>query len=134
MFRLSLPDEWEESTVFTFIGPHDSGVHHNLTVVVNTLHEPVPILPKYAKEQVRVSTAGLPGCEILNEQETRMPAGIPMYVVVYKYSASDQQTLYQKQYFLIHDGKAYTFTSTFSKKTLQTIAYDVDKIVASFKI
>jgi hypothetical protein len=34
---------------------------------------------------------------------------------------------------MILDGKAYAFTSTFSKKTLQTIANEVDRIIESFR-
>jgi hypothetical protein len=34
---------------------------------------------------------------------------------------------------MIIDGKAYAFTSAFSKKTLQTIANEVDGIIASFQ-
>jgi hypothetical protein len=66
--------------------------------------------------------------------EKKLPDGTPALEIVYKYVPGENCILYQKQFYFIKAGKAYLFTGTFSKKTLKTIAYDFDAIVASFLI
>lgn len=133
-FRISLPDTWKETTVYTFEGPHDSGVQHNLVLSIVPDIKKDTELKRFAKDLLLVSAEALPGFEMINEEEKTTPSGMPIYVAVYKYSPSDELTYYQKQYFMIREGKGYVFTSTFSKKTLQTIANEVDEIVAGFEV
>lgn len=131
-FQISLPDGWEDKTIFTFQGPLDSGVQHNVVLLVdNTVGKTE--LAEYVKSQMATSKEALPGFAMIREGEKDLASGIKAYEVVYKYMPSDQQALYQKQLYMIIDGKAYAFTSTFSKKTLQTIANEVDGIIESFR-
>lgn len=131
-FSINLPDEWKDTTVFTFQGPNDSGVQHNLVLVIDPEVEKKMDVETYAKLQIGQSQTVLPGFEMINEKEKTMPSGIPAYEVVYKYMPTDDLAIFQKQLFIINKGKAYSFTSSFSKKTLKTIAHEVDEIIASF--
>jgi hypothetical protein len=132
LFQISLPEGWEDKTIFTFQGPLDSGVQHNVVLLVdNTVGK--TDLAEYVKRQMATSKEALPGFEMIREGEKDLTSGIKAYEVVYKYMPSDQLALYQKQLYMIIDGKAYAFTSTYSKKTLQTIANEVDGIIESFK-
>jgi hypothetical protein len=63
-----------------------------------------------------------------------LPSGLPAYEIVYKYVPADEVILFQKQIFVIVKGKGFVLSSTFSKKTLKTIAYDVDAIIASLRV
>lgn len=134
IFQLTFPDEdWRETTTYTFVGPFDSGVQHNLVLVIDpSVDKKIP-LADYAKQQFGTSKAALPGFEMINEREINMPSGIPAYEIVYRYSPSDSQIFFQKQIFMIIEAKGYIFSSTFSKKTLQTIAPYIDQIIASFR-
>jgi hypothetical protein len=134
LFILTFPDQgWRETTTYTFEGPHDSGVQHNLVMVIDPSVDKKISLADYAKQQFGVSKQAMPGFEMINEREINMPSGIPAYEIVYRYSPSDSQTYFQKQIFMIIEGKGYIFSSTFSKKTLQTIAPYIDQIIASFR-
>ncbi len=133
LFQLTFPDGWRETTTYTFEGPFDSGVQHNLVLVIDPSVDKKMPLAEYAKQQFGTSKAALPGFELINEKDVVMPSGIPAYEIVYRYSPSDSQTLFQKQIFMIIEGKGYIFSSTFSKKTLQTVAPYVDQIIASFR-
>jgi hypothetical protein len=133
LFQINLPDDWEDITAFTFKGPIDNGVQHNIVLTIDDPIDKKCTLEEYVKQQMATSKLLLPGFEMIKEGENILLSGVPVYEVVYKYVPSDEQVLFQKQVFLIYEGKAYTFTSTFSKKTLKTIAHDVDKIIASFK-
>jgi hypothetical protein len=75
----------------------------------------------------------LPGYAFINETEKLLPGGVSAYEMVYKYVPADGIELFQKQVFLILNDKGYIFTSTFSKKTLKTIAHEVDQIIATFR-
>ena len=86
----------------------------------------------YAKSQFDQSKIVLPGFEMINEKEKTMPSGVPVYEIIYKYVPADDVILFQKQIFMIIKGIAYSFTSSFSKKTLKTIANEVDEIITSF--
>ena len=131
-FSLNLPDEWKDTTVFTFQGPNDSGVQHNLVLVIDPAVEKDIEVAPYAKQQLENSKQVLPGFEMINEQEKTIIPDIPAYEIVYKYIPADEVIIFQKQVFMIIDGKGYSFTSSFSKKTLKTIANEVDEIIASF--
>lgn len=133
-FKLTFPNDWKETTVYTFEGPYDSGVQHNLVLnIINDIPEDID-LKEWAKAQCEVTTYLLPGFEYVNEKEGQLPSGVKTYEIVYKYTPSDDVILYQKQWYMFINGKGYIFTSTFNKKTLNTIAEDVAKIVASLKV
>jgi hypothetical protein len=133
LFQLTFPDGWKETTVYTFEGPLDSGVQHNLVLIVDTTIDKKTTLAEYVQLQLATSKEALPGFEMLKEGDRELESGMRGYEIAYKYTPNDGQSLYQKQLYCIMAGKAYTFTSTYSKKTLQTVAYDVDKIIQSFK-
>ena len=131
-FSLNLPEGWSDTTVFTFQGPHDSGVQHNLVLVIDPAVEKDIEVAAYAKQQLENSKQVLPGFEMINEQEKNIRSGLPAYEIVYKYIPADEVIIFQKQVFMIIGDKGYSFTSSFSKKTLKTIGTEVDEIIASF--
>jgi len=131
-FSLTLPEGWSDTTTFTFQGPNDSGVQHNLVIVVDSAVNKDMEVTAYAKQQIEVSKQALPGFEMINEQEKNIRSDLPAYEIVYKYIPADEVIIFQKQVFMIIEGKCYSFTSSFSKKTLKTIANEVDEIIASF--
>jgi hypothetical protein len=133
LFQLTLPSTWKETTIHTFEGPHDSGVQHNLVLVIDSNVPKNIELKEYAKMQFGTNKEVLPGFALINETEKRLSSGYQAYEIVYKYAPSDDQVLFQKQVFIIIEEKGYIFTSTFSKKTLQTIAVEVDQIIANFR-
>lgn len=132
MFSLTLPEGWIDNTVFTYQGLQESGVQHNLVLVIDPAVEKDIGVTTYAKQQIENSKLALPGFEMINEEEKTIPSSIPAYEIVYKYIPSDDVVIFQKQVFMIIDGKGYSFTSSFSKKTLKTIAHEVDEIINSF--
>lgn len=130
-----LPDDgWKETTTHTFEGPYDGGVQHNLVLVVLNDFPRSVALKEWAKTQCDISSSLMPGFDYVDERESELPSGAKTYEIVYKYTPVDGVVLFQKQWFMIIGKKAYVFTSTFSKKTLSTIANDVAKIVASLKV
>jgi hypothetical protein len=132
-FTMDLPDTWEDNAVFTFKGPHDSGVQHNLVLVVDPKVEKDIALADYSRQQLGNARQFLPGFEMISEGEKTLASGREAYEVVYKYVPSDERVLFQKQVIMIIDGKGYIFTATFSKKTLKTIGLEVSRTIESFE-
>lgn len=131
-FSLNLPEGWTDTTVFTYQGPHDSGVQHNIVVIIDPAVDKKIDLKTYATQQLDNSKIVLPGFEMINEKEKTMPSGVEAYEIVYKYIPADEVIIFQKQVFMFVGGKGFSFTASFSKKTLKTIAHEVDEIIASF--
>lgn len=130
-FRITLPSGWEDRTVYTYKGPDDSGVQHNLVLIIDNEAGGID-LRTYAKLRLDSIRETLTGFELLGEREKDLKSGNRAYEIVYKWQPSADKTLVQKQVFTIIGGKAYNFTSSFSKKTLQTIGVQVDDIIDSF--
>jgi hypothetical protein len=133
-FQINLPDGWKETTIHTFQGPHDSGVQHNLVLVIDTDVPKKTDLKEYARRQAGVTKETLPGYALIREAEKKMPDGTPAFEIVYKYVPAEGVELFQKQVFIIIENRGYIFSATFSKKTLQTIALEVDEIIKSLII
>jgi hypothetical protein len=134
LFQLTFPDDgWKETTVYTFEGPYDSGVQHHLVLTIEPFVPENTELADYAKGQFEVTTHLLPGYEFIEEKQKKMPSGEPIFEFTYKYLPADEVVLYQKQWYLFLNKKAFIFTSTFNKKTLNTLAIDVLRIIGTLQ-
>ena len=131
-FQMALPDGWEERTVYTFMGPDDSGVQHLLTLVVDpdVVDDDVS---DYARLRIDTLMESLQGAEILKEEERTLPGGKTIYECVYKWVPSKDKPIFQKVVYLIAGGTGYTFSANFSKKTIKTIGVEVERMIDSFR-
>jgi hypothetical protein len=132
LFRIKLPEEWEDLTVFTYFGPMDSGVQHNIVITVDPKPKEKKDLASYVRQQVGQNESNFPGFTMIAEREKDLPSGLPAYEIVYKYCPTEGKVIFQKQIFILTEGKGYILTASFSKKTMKTIAHVVDEIMASF--
>ena len=69
--------------------------------------------------------------EMLAEKETALADTTAACLAVYKYTPAHGVTYYQKQYYVIKNSQGFIFTGTFTKKTLRTVANEMDQIVLS---
>lgn len=130
---MTFPDGWKETTVYTFEGPCDSGIQHNLVLsILPKLPENVA-LPQYVKSQLEESAAALPGFELISEKEIHHPEAAGGYETVFRYQPSDDVRYIQKQWYFIFKENIYLLTATFNKKTLKTIGKEIEGIVFSLK-
>ena len=133
LYNITLPDGWEDQTMYTFKGPDDSGVQHNLVLMIDT--EPGGLdLKTYADLRIESLKNTLSGFELMGQREKELKSGHKAYEIVYKWAPGADKILIQKQVFTIIGKKAYNFTSSFSKKTIKTIGVQVDEIIDSFTL
>jgi hypothetical protein len=130
--HIQLPDDWDDRTVHTFMGPDDSGVQHLLTLVV----DPEVVddnVSDYARQRIDTLMDSLQGAEILKAEERTLPGGNCIYECVYKWVPSKDKPIFQKVVYLIAGGTGYTFSANFSKKTIKTIGVEVERMIDSFR-
>ena len=132
-FVLTFPDEWKETTVFTYEGPRENGITRNLTLMVDQSVTGDTDLESYVSGRVDMLRQTMPEFELLSEKEV-MISGHEARVILYKYIPSEQFVLYQKQYYLFNRKLLFMFTSTFNKKTLALSEPEIDEIVSTLKI
>jgi hypothetical protein len=130
-FGIDLPDGWEDQTVYTFKGPDDSGVQHNLVLIIDNQLESTDLLT-YAKMRIEALKTTLDGFELMGERQKELKSGHKAYEVVYKWIPVENKTLVQKQVYIIIDNIGYNFTASFSKKTIKIIGNQVDEIINKF--
>lgn len=129
-FKLNLPDSWENNTVYTYMGPDDSGLQHILNLTIDTYVE-TDDLSEYAKERINIVLENIHSAEVLLEEERTLDNGHQAYVCVYKWSPSAEQIIYQKLVYMIINNIGYNFIANFTKKTFKTIGIEVDRIINS---
>lgn len=130
-FAISLPDGWEDRTVYSYMGPDDSGVQHVLTLTIDR-HAGGVTLREYARDRINQVVNSLQSLEILKEEEKTLPNGNPAYECVYKWVPVKEKIIFRKLVYMILDDIGYTFSANFSKKTIKTIGVEVDQIINSF--
>lgn len=130
-FQIKLPPGWEDQTIYTYMGPEDSGVQHFLTLVVDKSAGKTE-LADYVRERRDLTLNTMPGMDMLKEEQKTLDSGFPAVEIVFKWVPSDESIIYRKQVFLIVDEIGYIFSANFSKKTIKTIGTEVDRIINSF--
>jgi hypothetical protein len=128
---LDLPDGWENQTVYTYMGPDDSGVQHILTLVVDDKVEGYS-LSDFAGQRIDTVKDTMQSITVLKDEPKELPSGRVVHEFVYKWIPTDDKIIFQKVVYLMLDDIGYTFSCNFSKKTIKTIGLQVDKIIDSF--
>ncbi|MDD4051140.1 MAG: DcrB-related protein [candidate division Zixibacteria bacterium] len=131
-FVITLPDEWEDQTVHTYMGPDDSGVKHMLTVTVSPKPETDDV-SEFARERIDMAMNALQGAAILKDEPVELADGRPAYECIIKWIPTDGNVIFRKMVFMIYDGKGYSFAGNFSKKTIKTIGTVVDQMIVSLR-
>jgi len=131
-FNIELPGDWHDHTVYTFMGPDDSGLQHILTLVVDPDVSGLD-LAEFARDRIEASKNPMQSIDVLKDEEKTLINGIPAWEYVYKWSPADGKVIYQKFTFLIMGEKGYTFSAAYTKKTMKTITLEVEKIIASLE-
>lgn len=133
LFKLTFPDGWKETTVYTFEGPHDSGVQHNLVLTVLPALQQDVDLETFAKHQTETSAGMLPGFEMVSEKPAVFFSGATGVEITYSYRPTDDIKFFQKQWYFAMNDNVYLFTATFNKKTVKTIATEVEQVIRSLR-
>jgi hypothetical protein len=130
-FYIDLPDSWEDRTIYTYMGPDDSGVQHILTLVVDDDIAGME-LDEFARERIDVIKDSMSAITVLKDEPKELPSGRMVHEFVYKWAPVDDKLIFQKLVYMQIGNAGYTFSGNFSKKTIKTIGLQVNQIIDSF--
>ena len=133
-FSITLPQEWKDTTIFTFEGPHDDGLQHNLVVTIDPDAGKDMDIKIYAKTQIATTLSALPGFEMVSETAGKRRDNTLTYQICYKYTCEGSQTIFQKQAYIADKNALTIFTASFTKKTLKTIGPRIDATIDGFRL
>lgn len=131
-FRITLPDGWEDRSVYTFMGPEESGQ----TPLINVLVDDEPgedDIADYGPLQAAALRETLPDAEILLEQKRTLKNGSEVYEVVLNWAPVDGQVIFIKNLYVFLKGRAFTFSGRFSKQGYKAMGRLVDTICETFE-
>jgi len=130
-FTISLPDGWTDKTVFTLTGPATDDIQHNITIAQST-DVVTENLEEFADQQIQSLESELKGCRLLLQKPTQLENGMPAYRAIFVWWPTEELRLYQEQLYVLHEGKAYTLTASFTKKTRKTLGPQIERAMRSF--
>ena len=129
-FDLTLPDGWEDRTIYSFVGPDDSGLQHVVTLTIDETTR-ADSAAEFARERIASTLASLPAAEKVKDEGKQLPGGRDVWECVYKWMPADNTARFGKSLYLLLDGVGYVLSGTFTKKTIKTIALEMDQMAAA---
>jgi len=134
-FRMKRPAgeaDWTDRTTYTITGPTTGGIQHNITVTVE--HEPeADTLDAFAEAQVATLEPVLDDCRVLLEDRIALANERPARRAIFVWRPEDDLKLYQEQLYVLHGGRGYTLTASFTRETRKTLGPDVERMMRSFQ-
>ena len=130
-FSLRIPATWEDKSVYTFEGPEEDGIRHNIWVTIENNVE-VPELEQYAQMNIQATETALQGYRELKRGPLTLNNRQPAYELVYRWSPVADREVYQRVMYVLKSRTGYILTSSFSKKTWKMLGTEIDKIFRSF--
>ena len=130
-FSLRMPATWEDKSVYTFEGPEEDGIRHNIWVAIEN-NVDVPDLERYAGVNIQALASELQGYRELKRGPLTLNDRYPAYEHVYRWSPVAGREVYQRVMYVLKNRTGYILTSSFSKKTWKMLGTEIDKIFRSF--
>lgn len=131
-FSLNIPEDWQDKTVYTIVGPIEKGIQHNIIIMVDHNVE-FGTVNEYADCQIYALEQELKGCRLLKRGEKLLTNGMQAYEAIFRWYPTDELRIYQQQFYVLEDKVGYKLTATFSKKTRQTLGPMVERMMLSFQ-
>jgi hypothetical protein len=128
---MMLPEEWDDRTVYTFMGPDEYGLQHMLTL---TIEEGIADteLEEYAQERIDAVLEPLQSVDVLKDEAITLANGKNAYECVYKWVPVEGKIMYRRLVYLLENGTGYSFAAIFTWNTMKTLGVDVDNMINSF--
>jgi len=129
-FSLDLPHSWEDQTVYHFKGPDIDGRPHTIILTIDRLLRDDSIA-HFAQDRIDPIVENLQGLEVLKKEEVTIENGNPVFEFVYRWIPGEGVKLFQKYVFVIKDGMGFSFSGSFSKKSLKMLGGQMKEIIES---
>ena len=117
-FTITLPDGWEDNSIFTFMGPDVHGVRHmlNLTIDKNVGDHTVD---SYARERIQLTQHSIGSADTLKDAPRTLPNGLPVHEWIYKTVPVDGKGQFHQQVYAVIDKRGYHLLRCLFENVLQ---------------
>lgn len=130
-FRISLPDGWEDNSIFTFVGPDAHGVRHILNLVIEK-NVGDHTVDSFARERVQVAQHSIGSADTLKDAARTLPNGLTAHEWIYKTVPMDGKPMFHQQVYIVIDKRGYTFSAVYSKMSFKLLAGQIEQMISSF--
>jgi hypothetical protein len=131
-FLISLPGAWQVGTIHVFQGPEEEGLSHQILLQIDDKPDSND-LEAYARPRIDARIAAQPDFETLQDEAISLPDGSPAHAWVAKFASSGDQVYFQRHLYLVRNGRAFTLSGTFTKKTFKTLGADMLAMAGSLR-
>ena len=131
-FRVTLPDGWEDRSVYTFMGPVEAGE----TPMINVLVDDAPgvdDVTEYGELQLGALLDTMPDAELLLEETTKLKKGREVFQVVLNWAPVEGKVIFIKNIYMLHEGRGITFAGRFSKQGYKVLGRLVNTVSDGFE-
>jgi hypothetical protein len=127
-FDFNLPRGWQDQTVYSFVGPEDSGVRHGVRMLVDRklLQKDINSFAAVKAQPIRDM---LQSVEILKDEETTVDGCHPSYEFVYKLMLSDTKAMIHACVMVIAEGMGFCFEARFTKRSYKTVGLQLRNVI-----
>lgn len=130
-FALSVPEIWQNQTVYVLAGPAADGFQHNVTVSVDP-EAGVASLKAYATRQTQALCSALPDLHLLRRDAMTLYDGRPAQRTIFRWYPTAGRLLYQQHLYVLAGGTGYTLAASFTPNTRKALGPVVEHIMRSF--
>lgn len=129
--KVLLPEGWDDSTIFSFLGPERAGQRSIITVGVDPSAGSVIALEEYAGARAAQVADSMGEPELLKQESRRLANG--RYVREFAYrSGAGTDRAYVRLAFMIEQGTGYMFYCRASRATRELTALAFRQVIESF--
>jgi hypothetical protein len=107
------------------------GLRHTLLVEVDPAPE-TDRLDAYVAAHLRILGRDLEGFRLLKQDQQALRDGTPAVRLIFCWKQHGRRPLYQEQLFVLHQGRGYRLTATFTNTSRKQLGRQVEAVMLGF--
>ncbi len=130
-FTIEKPERWLDRIIYTFTGPMENGIQHNIMIAVEE-NNPFNTLLDYADWHIHSLEAELKECRLLKKDKKVLNNGFPAYEAIFSWYPEENLKIIQQQIFTLANNTGFKLTASFTEETHKTLGPVVEQMMLSF--
>ena len=131
-FRVAIPDDWVDRSVYTFRGPVE-GDHQHVLAVVPDPGSRAPSVEDYARRRIDIAVKSLPGTQVLVQEPLELARGLGAWRAELRWFPADGLRLYQRLLYVLARDVGFTLAVQRTKKSRLTHGPAIDRMLSTFR-
>jgi len=131
-FRVAVPDDWIDRSVYSFKGPVE-GDHQHVLAVVPDPGSRAPSVEDYARRRIDIAAKSLPGARVLLQEPLALARGLGAWRAELRWFPADGLKLYQRLLYVLAKDVGFTLVVQRTKKSRLTHGPAIDRMLSTFR-